>query len=67
MGPGGLFVFTGTVALSLAVFVLYRMTRRAARPVEERDVFINIPATSPAMGQLARGDQIGTGEPAPKP
>lgn len=52
LGPGGVFLYAGAVALSLALFVLYRMTRRRAKRPEEREPFVNLPASSPAIPQL---------------
>jgi MFS family permease len=52
VGPPGLFLFSGTVTGAVAVFVLWRMTRRAAVPRDRRPGFVNLPATSPAIGQI---------------
>ncbi|WP_027132417.1 MFS transporter [Geminicoccus roseus] len=51
-GPSGLFLFCGGVTGGVAGFVLWRMTRRAAVPPEERPGFVNLPATSPSIGQI---------------
>lgn len=52
LGPGGLFFFSAGVMTGLTVFVAWRMTRRAPRPAEERERFVNVPATSPAAMTL---------------
>lgn len=52
LGPGGLFVYTGLVAAALALFVLWRMTRRSPVPVEHREGFVNLPATSPRLAEI---------------
>lgn len=51
-GPGGLFLYAGAVALAMAGFVAYRMTRRRAKKPTERPGFVNVPASSPAIPQL---------------
>jgi len=59
VGPAGLFLFTAPIHLALAGFAVWRMTRRAQAPVEERTVFKEVPQTSPALYQLdprAAGD-----------
>ena len=56
IGPHGLFLQAAAVSLVLAVFVAYRMTRRAVRPIEERSHFVNLPATSPALAKLVPRD-----------
>lgn len=52
LGPGGLFLYAGTVALLMAGFVGYRMTRRRAKRPDERPDFVNVPASSPAIPRL---------------
>jgi MFS family permease len=52
IGPSGLFLFSGVVTGTVAIFVLWRMTRRAAVPRERRPGFVNLPATSPTIGQI---------------
>jgi MFS family permease len=52
IGPGGLFLYAGTVALLLAGFVSYRMTRRRAKRPEDRAPFVNVPASSPEIPKL---------------
>jgi MFS family permease len=52
-GVEGVFLFTATVHVALAAFILYRMTRRAPAPPEERTVFVAVPArASPTVFQL---------------
>jgi MFS family permease len=52
LGPRGLFVYTLAVGGAIALFVLYRMTRRAPLPPEARSGFVPLPAHSPAIGQI---------------
>ena len=65
VGPHGLFLQAAAVSLVLTVFVAYRMTRRAVRPIEERSQFVNLPATSPALASLVPQD--GKPRPARRP
>ncbi|HEX2528821.1 MAG TPA: MFS transporter [Geminicoccus sp.] len=51
-GPAGLFLFCAVVTGGVAAFVLWRMTRRAPVPREHRPGFVNLPATSPSIGQI---------------
>ena len=51
-GPDALFYYAATVALAMAAFVAWRMTRRAPRPAEARPRFVNIHATSPQLSKL---------------
>jgi MFS family permease len=52
LGPAGLFVYALAVAGGFTGFVLWRRTRRAALPPEARTGFVNLPATSPAIGRI---------------
>ena len=52
IGPKGLFIYTFLVASGLAAFVLWRMTRRAARPTEAKEGFVNLAATSPWLAEI---------------
>lgn len=53
-GPPAFFGYTAVVHSAFIVFVLYRMTRRAERPVERRSRFVALLRTSPALMTLAR-------------
>ena len=75
IGPNGLFWFLAVVHAGVGVFALYRMTRRAAVPLEDQGHCVAIPpAASPvamAMVQEASGghaqgqaDEAGVAEPA---
>ena len=44
LGPAGLYVFVAAVLLGLAGFILFRMSRRPARPVEEQGGHVPIVA-----------------------
>lgn len=52
LGPSGLFVWTGTVAALLALFTVWRMTRRVAKPNEEQGSFVAVPTTTPIAAEL---------------
>jgi MFS family permease len=53
LGPGALYYTTAVANLLLAFFVLYRMTRRAAPPLEARESFKMMePRTGPAVFEL---------------
>src|SRR5215510_10620283 len=51
-GPSGLFVFIATVAICLAIYTRWRMSRRAAKPSEEQSKFEPLPTTSAIAGAL---------------
>lgn len=52
VGPAGLFVFIAGVAVSLAVYTRWRMSRRAAKPADEQSKFVPVPSTSAIAGAL---------------
>jgi MFS family permease len=52
VGPEGLFMFNGTMAVALAGFVVYRMTQREPLPVDEQTPFVPMPTTSPVIAEL---------------
>ncbi|MGF1476217.1 MAG: MFS transporter [Geminicoccaceae bacterium] len=52
-GPPSFFFYTSALHLSLVIFIIYRMSRRAA--AERRDRFVGLLRTSPAMAGLTRG------------
>ncbi|MBW2513740.1 MAG: MFS transporter [Deltaproteobacteria bacterium] len=47
MGPMGMFVVLSTVHISLGLFALYRMRRRAPVPIDKQSPAIHVPRTSP--------------------
>ncbi|HEY7577553.1 MAG TPA: MFS transporter [Acetobacteraceae bacterium] len=51
-GPSGLFVFIASIAIILAFYTRWRMSRRAAKPAEEQSKFVPVPATSAIAGAL---------------
>lgn len=51
-GPQGLFLFTGGMAAVVALFGLYRMTRRQAVPVDEQGPFVTMNRTTAVIGAL---------------
>jgi MFS family permease len=52
LGPAGLFLYATAISGALALFVAWRMTRRAPVPVEAREAFVNLPATSPRLADI---------------
>jgi MFS family permease len=52
VGPAGLFVFIAGVAITLALYTRWRMSRRAAKPAEEQSKFVPVPSTSAIAGAL---------------
>ncbi|HVI18767.1 MAG TPA: MFS transporter, partial [Gaiellales bacterium] len=52
LGPPGLFLYSLLIALGLAAFVLWRMTRRAAPASEAKEGFVNLPASTPRLAQI---------------
>ena len=52
VGPSGLFVFIASIAVALAIYTRWRMSRRAAKPAEEQSKFVPVPATSAIAGAL---------------
>ena len=51
-GPSGLFLFAGSVTVVVTGFVVWRMTKRAPVPLAGRPAFVNLPTTSPSIGQI---------------
>lgn len=49
IGPAGLFAHVALVGAALSAFSLYRMTRRAARPLAEQGAFVSVPQTTPEL------------------
>ncbi|MEX1147396.1 MAG: MFS transporter [Sphingomonadales bacterium] len=65
-GPGGIYAFTALVHVSLALFAVTLVVRRAPVPVEERGEFVAVPVTSPEIYVIdPRGEHEGEhdGEP----
>lgn len=52
LGPSGLFVFVAAIATVMAAYTQWRMTRRAAKPAEEKSKFVPVPSTSAIAGAL---------------
>jgi MFS family permease len=51
-GDNALFLFLAAVALALAAFTRYRMSRRTALPASEQALFVPVPATAGVSGEL---------------
>ena len=64
-GDGALFLFLAAVALALAAFTRYRMSRRTALPSAEQAPFVPVPATAGVSGELDPRAEHGP-QPAPK-
>ncbi len=52
LGPAGLFGYIAAMLLGLAAFILFRMSRRRAKPVEAQSEFIQTPQTTPIGAEL---------------
>ncbi len=52
LGPHAFFAYIGAVAALLTGFVLYRMGRRKALPVDQQGDFVALPRTSPIAAKL---------------
>jgi len=50
LGPSGLFLYTASISVPLSLYIIWRMTRRAPVPVEQRSPFV---AQSPVTTQVA--------------
>ena len=58
MGPAGLFALGGAVGVFTLLFSLWRMSRRAAPPIDEQEDFRPLPRTTPhAMELDPRADE----------
>jgi len=53
IGPGGLFAFGACVYVILAVFTVFRMTRRAPLPEDQQTDFVAMPQTSMTSPNVA--------------
>jgi len=51
-GPYAFFGFIGSVAAALALFVVYRMVRRAPLPVAQQEAVVVVPRNSPVAAEL---------------
>ena len=64
LGPDGFFVFMVAVHGTIGLFALYRMTRRAAVPLEDQEPLLALPAqVSPVAATLA-SDNLDDGQQA---
>jgi MFS family permease len=63
LGPRGLFVFVALVTSVLALFALWRMTRRPTVPAEEKGPFAAQGGVTPVGAEAARSKE----SPAPEP
>jgi MFS family permease len=52
LGTSGLFFYSAAIGILLALFTLWRMTRRAAKPNEEQSAFVAVPQTTPVVAKL---------------
>lgn len=58
LGAEGLFLYVAAVAAPFAVFVRWRITRRAAVPDDAHVHFVNLPATSPVAAELGAAEAL---------
>jgi MFS family permease len=52
VGPGGLFLYLALVLAVIAVFTIFRMTRRSSLPVALQTGFVPAPQTPPGLAEL---------------
>jgi len=52
VGKSGLFMFIAGMAILLALYTRWRMSRRAAKPADEQSKFVPVPSTSAIAGAL---------------
>lgn len=52
-GPPGFFLFMGILSTAIAIYALYRMTRRAAPAPEETGTFVQLPTRGAVMVEMA--------------
>ena len=52
VGTDGLLFYAAAIAGVVGVFSIWRMSQRSPIPVDEREAFVNLPATSPAVAEL---------------
>lgn len=57
-GPSAFFLYTSSIHLCFVIFVVYRITRRAAVPREQRGHFVGLLRTSILNEDLARGERL---------
>jgi len=67
LGPHAFFGYIGAIAGLLTAFVLYRMGRRKALPVEQQRDFVALPRMSPISAKLYPDAESTTAAVAPKP
>lgn len=54
LGPAGYPLFQAVLHNAIGLYALYRMTRRAAAPAEERGIYVTLPNPSPVATSLAQ-------------
>ncbi|MGH6931529.1 MAG: MFS transporter [Dongiaceae bacterium] len=52
IGPAGLFAYIATILTLLAAFILYRMARRQAKPIEAQGPLVKMPQATPVAAEL---------------
>jgi hypothetical protein len=52
VGPGGLFLYLALVLAVIALFTIFRMTRRSGLPVALQTGFVPAPQTPPGLAEL---------------
>lgn len=61
IGPGGLFAYIAAVLAVLAGFILYRMARRRAKPIEAQGPLVKMPQATPVSAEFdPRAPESGT-------
>jgi MFS family permease len=57
MGPGGFFAVLGLLHLAIGLFAIYRMTRRAAVPLDEQGGFVAVSQSSANIAVAMAADE----------
>jgi MFS family permease len=52
IGPAGLFLYTASIHVPLSLYIVWRMTRRAPVPVEQRSAFVAQSPATPVASEL---------------
>ncbi|KAA2314679.1 MFS transporter [Pseudooceanicola sediminis] len=67
LGPHAFWLVLGTTFIVIAAYALYRMTQRAALPVEDTESYLNVlPTSSPVVVEAAGAWAVGNAEGDPQ-
>lgn len=62
-GHAALFSYTATIHLAAALFAYYRMKKRLAIAPDDRENFVAVPLTTPAVSEIVPLASVDTGDP----